>query len=176
MDYENNVIEELLLRFQPVIGADFEKYRNHVYRVFLNCILQDKAPENSEKYATAAVFHDIGIWTNNTIDYLDPSIEQLRHYLTASGKMLWLEEITAMIYFHHKVSRYDGQYKELVEVFRKADWSDVTLGLLPFGLNKSILAMNRKMLPNKGFHYFLIKKILKNILKHPSNPLPMFTR
>jgi hypothetical protein len=28
---------------------------------------------NEEKYAIAAVFHDIGIWTTHTIDYLDPS-------------------------------------------------------------------------------------------------------
>jgi hypothetical protein len=39
MKYSNATIESLLQNFKQVIGEDYEKYRNHVYRVFLNCIL-----------------------------------------------------------------------------------------------------------------------------------------
>jgi HD superfamily phosphodiesterase len=88
MDYPNAIIEDLMEEFRSAIGVDLEKYRNHVYRVFLNCILQDSNTGNVEKYAIAAVFHDIGIWTDHTIDYLSPSIAQARKYLAANGKIL----------------------------------------------------------------------------------------
>ena len=81
MAYSNKVIESLLQNFKPVFGEDFTRYRNHIYRVFLNCLLIDKEKANEDKYAIAAVFHDIGIWTNNTIDYLNPSVAQARNYL-----------------------------------------------------------------------------------------------
>lgn len=176
MDYPNAIIEDLMHGFEPTIGTDFEKYRNHVYRVFLNCILQDDNPENAGKYAIAAVFHDIGIWTDHTIDYLSPSIVQLRKYLAATGKDDLGDEIACMIYWHHKISRYHGKFEHVTEVFRRADWADVTFGVVGFGLDSRALSHFRKMLPNKGFHVFLVKKLLLNFLKKPLKPLPMFTR
>jgi hypothetical protein len=125
MEYEQKRIEELLQKFRQVIGKDYDRYRNHVYRVFNNCLLIDDAKLNEDKYAIAAVFHDLGIWTNHTIDYLDPSIEQAKGYLAQTGRQHIAEEIGLMIYWHHKTSRYKGEYKETVEIFRKADWIDV---------------------------------------------------
>lgn len=176
MAYTHPLIEALLHSFQPVIGRDYEKYRNHVYRVFLNCLLLDNSTPNEEKYAVAAVFHDIGIWTDHTIDYLAPSIRRVSHYLEANGKQEYQEEYSHMIDWHHKTSRYAGPYAATVEVFRKADWIDVSLGLLNFGLDKKTLRTHRKNWPNKGFHWFLVKKVGKNLLRHPLNPLPMFKR
>jgi hypothetical protein len=63
-----------------------------------------------------------------------------------------------------------------VETFRKADWIDVTLGLFTYGFDKKTISTYRKSLPDLGFHLFLVKQITKNLLKHPLNPLPMFTR
>jgi hypothetical protein len=176
MDYSNSTIETLLQIFKPVIGEDYEKYRNHVYRVFLNCLLMDKDKANEEKYAVVAVFHDIGIWTDHTIDYLDPSVAQLRLYLTGTGRQDWTDECSRMINWHHKTGKYTGAYEKTVEVFRKADWIDVSLGLLTYGFNKQAIRENRQKLPNRGFHVFLAKKILKNVFRHPLNPLPMFKR
>ena len=176
MNYPHPSIEALLQKFRPVIGAEYDKYRNHVYRVFLNCLLLDSDKNNEEKYALAVVFHDIGIWTNHTIDYLDPSIEQARIYLTEVGQPEWIEEITAMIYWHHKISTYRGKHEKTVENFRKADWIDVSLGLLTFGADKRMIRKNRAMLPNLGFHLFLTREITKNFFGHPFNPLPMFTK
>ena len=150
--------------------------KNHVYRVFLNCLIIDSKKNNEDKYAIATVFHDIGIWTNHTIDYLDPSIEQAKIYLTETGKQNWIEEISLMIYWHHKVSNYRGQHRETVGNFRKADWIDVSLGLLTFGFDKQKIKGNRRELPNRGFHIFLLKRIIENFIKHPLNPLPMFKR
>ncbi|KAA9353419.1 hypothetical protein [Larkinella humicola] len=176
MNYPHPSIEALLQTFKPVIGADYDRYRNHVYRVFLNCLLLDRDATNEEKYALAVVFHDIGIWTNHTIDYLDPSVAQARHYLTETGKPEWIEEITLMIYWHHKISPYRGNCEKTVENFRKADWIDVSLGLLTFGADQHQIRKNRERLPNRGFHWFLTKELAKNFFGHPLNPLPMFTK
>ena len=176
MSNTNLVIDELLDPFKSVIGEEYNKYRNHVLRVYQNCLLLDSNKENQNKYAVAAVYHDIGIWTNKTIDYLDPSIEQAGIYLHKTGKEDWIEEISLMIYWHHKWSGYEGKYAVTTGNFRKADWIDVSLGLLTFGVNKIEIEKIRKAYPNLGFHNFLLKKISKNILEHPFNPLPMFTR
>lgn len=176
MEYSHTIIESLLQSYKQVISEDYQKYRNHVYRVFLNCILIDTAKTNEEKYAIAAVFHDIGIWTNNTIDYLNPSIEEARRYLWQSGLENWIDEIGLMIYWHHKTSSYGGEYAGTVETFRKADYIDVSLGLFTYGVNRKAISVNRKTFPNAGFHVFLVKKITRNLFRHPFNPLPMFTK
>ena len=156
------------------IGIDFARYKNHVSRVFYSCLLLDKDPANEEKYAIAAVFHDIGIWTDHTIDYLNPSIAQVKKFLTNSGKEKWIEEISLMIYWHHKPRVYKGKYQETVDNFRKGDWIDVTLGVRKFGVESTQLKSLRKKFPNLGFHLFLVKKIARNFLMHPLRPLPMF--
>ena len=175
MTYTNNLIEDILNNFSVVLGNDYEKYRNHVYRVFLNCKMIDNEVENEWKYATAATFHDIGIWTNNTIDYLQPSMEQAKIYLISENKQAHIDELMQMIYWHHKRSVYKGEYKT-AEVFRKADYIDVSLGLITFGYSANEISKTRKLFPNKGFHLFLINRIVKNLFRHPLNPLPMFTR
>jgi hypothetical protein len=172
--YTHPLIEELLEQFGPVIGRDIKKYRNHVYRVFWNCLLADNDKSNEEKYAIAAVFHDIGIWTDHTIDYLDPSIEQLKKWLLQSGLYAWTEEISLMIWWHHKTKTYRGHYERTVESFRKADWIDVSLGWITYGLDKQKIKGTRERFPNEGLHWFLIKKLFKNFFRHPLKPLPMF--
>ncbi|MDH7460989.1 HD domain-containing protein [Chitinophagaceae bacterium 26-R-25] len=175
MTYINHTIEGILKNFSPILGSDYEKYRNHVYRVFLNCKTIDNNYSNEWKYAAAAVFHDIGIWTDNTIDYLKPSMEQAKIYLIRENKQLYSDEVMQMIYWHHKRSSYKGEY-ETAEVFRKADYIDVSLGLITFGYVGKEISKTRKLFPNKGFHLFLIRRIAKNLFQHPFNPLPMFTK
>lgn len=176
MEYSNTIIETIMPKFKSAIGSDYDRYKNHVYRVFLNCLLMDGEKTNEEKYAIAAVFHDIGIWTNHTFDYLNPSIEQAKIYLTETGKTAWTDEISLMINWHHKMSRYKGAHEEIVETFRKADWIDVSLGLLTFKVDKKKISENKSRFPNLGFHWFLIKASTKNLFRHPLNPLPMFKK
>lgn len=172
----NPVIEEVLLAYRSVLGNHYHKYRNHVYRVFLNCLLLDTDGNHTEKYAYAAAFHDIGIWTNQTIDYLEPSISQACSYLAAKEKNELIADITLMIYWHHKVKPYKGISETIVENFRRADWIDVSLGLLHFKTDKKEIAKNRRTFPNLGFHWFLIKKLVSNFFRNPLHPLPMFRR
>lgn len=170
------IIDNLMEVHKPVLGKDYERYRNHVLRVFLNCQLLDPAEESREKYAIAAVYHDIGIWTDHTFDYLEPSIEEAKTYLAGIGKSEWTEEISKMIYWHHKIKPYKGDFERTTETFRKADWIDVSLGLLSYGGDKKTMAMYRSQFPNRGFHFFLVKQAARNFLKHPLNPIPVFKR
>src|SRR5262245_43325321 len=176
MNYLDKSIEDILIKFQPAIGKDIQLYRNHVYRVYLNCLMIDPQIENKRKYAIASAFHDIGIWTDHTFDYLAPSIKQAKQYLAEINKLEWLEEISSMINWHHKISKYNGKDEVLVENFRKADWIDVSLGLKTFGLDKSRIKENLKAIPYLGFHGFLLKQFLHQLIKHPLRPLPMFKK
>jgi len=79
-------VEEILDDHVAELGHDFIAYRNHVYRVVNLClaIVGDSRVE-LEKIAVAAVFHDLGIWTNNTFDYIAPSVAIARKHLAARG-------------------------------------------------------------------------------------------
>jgi hypothetical protein len=172
---ESDLIDEVLEKYKAVILDDYERYRNHVYRVFTNCLLLDSDVTNHEKYAIAAALHDVGIWTNQTFDYLQPSEQQAILYLTEIGKTDWIEEITSMIHWHHKFTSFLGKHQKTVETFRKADWIDISLGLLTFGQKENISVARRKF-PNLGFHLFLIKQTSKRFFKHPLSPLPMLRK
>ena len=103
-------------------------YRNHVYRVVNLCVAMAGRNE-LEKIAVAAVFHDLGIWTNRTFDYIAPSIALAHDYLVAHAREDWTAEIEGMIADHHKITPSTADPDSLVEAFRRADWIDVTRGL-----------------------------------------------
>lgn len=172
----NYLIEQILQEHKDDLQRDYEKYRNHVYRVYLLCTTLDKSPDHNDKYAIASAFHDLGIWTNRTFDYLGPSISLANEYLNKQNRSGWTTEISLMIDMHHKLTHYNGKFEDSVEVFRKADWIDVSKGIIKFGVSdRKIREINRQC-PTKGFHTFLAKKTLINFFSHPFKPLPMFKR
>jgi hypothetical protein len=127
-------LDEVLHAHTAALGRDFTAYRNHTYRVVNLCVaFSSAAPEPLQKIAIAAAFHDLGIWTDGTFDYLQPSIRLARAHLARSGHGDWTPEITAMILEHHKISAYRANPHWLVEPFRRADWTDVSRGLVTFG-------------------------------------------
>ncbi|WP_346316113.1 HD domain-containing protein [Chitinophaga sp. YIM B06452] len=176
MEHPEQLIEMLLQRYRDALGRDYDRYKHHVYRVFYNCLLLDDENTHAMKYAIAAAFHDIGIWTDHTFDYLHPSIKQVKQYLREAGRTEITEEIAAMISWHHKISPYKGVYENSVEIFRKADWIDVSLGALSFGANRESINENRRKFPNRGFHWFLVRQTVKNFFRHPLNPVPVFRK
>src|ERR1700751_696863 len=127
-------VEEVLDDHVAELGHDFLAYRNHVYRVANLClaIVGDSRVE-VEKIALAAVFHDLGIWTNKTFDYIAPSVAIAREHLTARGMADWVPDIEAMIADHHKVTMARANPQLLVESFRRADWIDESRGARMFG-------------------------------------------
>ena len=168
------ILDELLEAHAAVLGRDFPAYRNHTYRVVNLCVAQSSTdPEQVNKMAIAAAFHDMGIWTDGTFDYLVPSVRLVTNYLAQSGRTEWTREISAMILEHHKISRYRGDPNWLVEPFRRSDWVDVTHGLRTFGLSRSLLREIFSAWPSVGFHTKLVRLELARIRTHPWNPLPM---
>jgi len=172
---EQPIIEELFSSYSSIIGNDLEKYKNHVYRIFNYSLFLSNAA-NIEKYAVAAFFHDLGIWKNHTFDYLEPSIDLAKNYLLQQQKENWIEEISLMIDNHHKTSSYKGKFETTVEIFRKADFIDVSLGLMHFEISTQFIKETEKQFPYKGFHFMLTKLFMKNLFQHPLKPLPMFKK
>ena len=58
-------VDAVLRAHAAAVGRDFTAYRNYVYRVVNLCMAQRRLdPEQLEKVAVAAAFHDLGIWTD----------------------------------------------------------------------------------------------------------------
>ncbi len=168
-------VDEILDEFAGDIGADFAGYRNHVYRG-LNFFgaLRDSAAAPPEPVLLAAAFHDIGIWTDATFDYLAPSGQRAEEWLARHGLMAHAPEVAALIHEHHKLRMYRGEFADSVETYRKADQIDVSLGVLRFGLPASFIQEVRAAFPSHGFHRLLAKLTLRQCLRTPLRPLPMF--
>lgn len=171
----NKKIDQLLNSYKSSIGDQFLPYRNHVQRIALltKHLKRNSQKEDEGKIAIAAVYHDIGIWTAHTFDYLSPSIEEAQKYLAANDLNTWSGEISLMIDMHHKQSIYKGNYAENVEAFRRADAADLSQGRRNFGLSPSIFKKNLEKYPMLGFRRLVIKKFFLNFLRHPFNSLPM---
>lgn len=167
-------LDAILASYKADIGVDFEGYRNHAYRVANLCLAQRPRDDTTiEKIAIAAAFHDLGIWTDQTFDYLEPSVALAMEYLADRGMGRWAPEIAAMIREHHKITRYRGDPDWLVEPFRRADWCDVTLGALSFGMPRGAIHAIQAAWPDAGFHRLLVRLELRHLRKHPLNPVPV---
>jgi hypothetical protein len=170
------IVEEVLDKHASELGHDLIAYRNHVYRVANLCValIGDSEREvEIEKIAVAAVFHDLGIWTHHTFDYLGPSVALARQHLTDRGRADWTPEIEAMIVNHHKITASRQRPQALVESFRRADWIDVTRGIRRFGLPRTLVAAVDGRWPGAGFHRRLVQLTVHRWWKHPLSPLPM---
>lgn len=166
----NKHIDAILDTHKNVLGIYYEGYRNHVYRVY-NVALQlcNASEAESANLAIAAAYHDIGIWTNNTFDYLSPSVLLAADY--ASKHNADTRQIADIINNHHKLTVF--KINAQVEAFRKADLIDLSLNLFRLGIKRSYLRQLNKAFPGKGFHRFIFGQILKNSIRHPLNPLPI---
>ena len=167
------IVDEVLRAYASELGHDFIAYRNHVYRVMNLCAAIAEDGGDLEKIAVAAVFHDLGIWANNTFDYIAPSAALAREYLAAQGRAEWMAEIETMIEEHHKITPSEADAASLVEPFRRADWIDVTRGLRTFGVPRQLIRSVFAMWPSAGFHWRLVQLTVDRLRTHPLTPLPM---
>jgi hypothetical protein len=171
--YHNEIVDSILNTHSSALGSDHEQYRNHVYRVLNFALpLVDDAKEN-ETMMIAAAFHDLGIWTNRTFDYLQPSVNLAKRYSADHQLSRETDEaIESIILNHHKIFRFRGP--ALTEIFRQADLVDLSLGLIRCGRSRDDIRRVRKVFPNKGFHRNLTRLFLKNLFRTPWKPLPMY--
>ena len=173
---EQNIplLEAILAEWKTVIDKDFEGYKNHVYRMLNFCFFLHKATEEEkQKLIIAACFHDLGLWSDKTVDYLPPSIVLARQYLQQNKLEHWSSEIELIIDMHHKLTEYKNNDFPLVEVFRKADLADFSLGLIKGNISKDYITLVKAAFPNAGFHKMLFKEQGKWLLKHPLKPFPI---
>lgn len=170
-------VDRILADHAGVLADDAEGYRNHTLRLMNLCAALSPAElelEAFEKLGIAAAFHDLGIWTDGTWDYLPPSIRRANDYLAAIDRSEWEAEIAAIILEHHKITPYRGGAGPLVEIFRRADWIEVTWGVLRFGLDRDFVHALHDRWPDAGFHRLLVRQTLRRWKRHPLSPLPMF--
>lgn len=169
------IVDEILASARNDLGKDFAAYRNHCYRVLNYCMAFCEVADEiaTHKISIAVAFHDLGIWTAKTFDYLEPSKQLVRDYLQRQNLADWTDEIQSMIDQHHKMRAYRENPDWLVEPFRKADWIDVSLGWLKFGLPEELVTEVRSAFPNAGFHRRLVELTWEQFKKEPMNPLPM---
>lgn len=169
-----SLLEDILGEWKNRIGGDYAGYRNHVYRMVNFCFAQrDLTNEERDKIIIAGCFHDLGIWSADTFDYLPPSVLLAEEYLRKNHLEQWILEIGLMIEQHHKISKYEDERNQLVEVFRKGDLVDFSLGLVKCGLPRTVIKRVKKQFPNAGFHKCLARVSSRWIFKHPLNPVPV---
>ena len=176
LNIKNNIplLETILEEYRDTIGSQFAPYRNHVYRVLNYCFaFHDCVGDDEKKLVISACFHDLGIWPDDNVDYLPGSIALAKQYLSRTNQSDWAPEISRMIDLHHRFRSCGNAEDRLVEVFRKGDWVDATMGWRRFGLNRNIISVVAQTFPNLGFHKNLMRLATKQFFKSPLNPLPM---
>jgi len=132
------------------------------------------------------------------IDYLEPSARRAEAYLKEHNKPAsWQRPVRLLITEHHKMRKFkradaddaaaaaetthkhddDAEFSEtdaeLVEVMRRADLADFSLGVARSGLPRSLVEQVRSHFPNAGFHAFLVRLVAHRLASNPLNPLPM---
>jgi len=176
MKIEKNIplLEEILIEWKSKIGNDYEGYKNHVYRMLNYCFyLSEPSKDDRKKLIIAAAFHDLGIWSDNTVDYLPPSVSLAKDYLEQNGLNSWVEEVSLVIDLHHKITQVKNKKHPSIELFRKADLVDFSLGSIRSGVSKSYIQEVKSTFPNAGFHKRLVQLSWQQFKQHPFNPAPM---
>ncbi len=181
-DMDMSLLDSLLASWQPQLGRDYQAYRNHCARVCsFGLALAERetqaGADTAELLQIALAFHDLGIWSHATFDYLDPSAGLAREWLQEKGRADKVELVEAMIVQHHKLSRAPAvSGSELPDIVRRADLIDVSLGLIRFGLPRAFYKEVRERYPICGFHGRLVSFTLQWWWRHPLRPLPMMRR
>ena len=155
---ERPYVEELLKRYEYLISKDFPGYRNHVYRAITYAMhFLGNAEEHERLVETAFVYHDIGLWTDHELAYLEPS----EAVAIADNQKLGLGLDPALlrdaIHWHHKIFPYTGQHRDIIEACRKADWIDASKGMLRKGISRAAIREVEAAFPNLGFHNSLMR-------------------
>ena len=71
-------VERFLRKYKTTIGNDYDGYRGHIYRV-MTYALHFLGGDESYKSVVgiALVYHDIGLWTDEKLGYIEPSCKKV---------------------------------------------------------------------------------------------------
>ena len=145
-------VEELFAPYEQMIGEDFSGYRNHVYRTITYAMhFLDNEIAYQQLVETAFVYHDIGLWSDRALAYLDPSEALAVADNEKYGWGLDSDILRRAIHWHHKIFPYRGSNQKVIEACRKADWIDATKGTLKNGMSKAAISDVEAAFPNIGF-------------------------
>jgi hypothetical protein len=169
----DGVIDEVLGVWAMALGEDRAAYRGHAYRVFnfARAILASGARD--DVLAVTSAFHDLGIWSDRTFDYLAPSIARADAYLRERRPDLPAELVAAAIDNHHKLRKVERDEGGVVEAFRLADRVDLSRGLWRAGLDRGFVKEVVAAFPYAGFHGMLLRRGAAWFVRNPHRPLPM---
>lgn len=157
-------LDDELFSLSNAIGKDLRPYRNHCLRVltFTRYFLPDDVietiPNAMELAAVAIAYHDVALWTDRDLNYLEPSRKQLDRAVASDYSATDIETMDQIILQHHKVTDYTGlnpAQNALINAVRKADWADFTMGLIRFGLPSVLLEAAYDQAKEAGFHQML---------------------
>jgi predicted metal-dependent HD superfamily phosphohydrolase len=174
---DSPLIDEVLDRYRQPLGPHYQRYRGHVYRMYhytrhLISARGGDPTENETAIALAAAFHDLRFATDQTLDYLPPSIEAAAEHLDTLGLSELAPAVGRMIGFHHKLTPYRNEDANLVEPFRRADLVDL-FAVPGVGVPFSLRREAQSAYPKCGFRGFVCRTLLIGALKQPWRPLPM---
>lgn len=151
IDYCDRV-EGLFDPYRDTIGDDFPAYRGHVYRVITYAMhFLGNADIHRPMVETVLVYHDIGLWTENKLAYLEPSEALALRDNEKLGLGFDPGILRAAIHWHHKLTPYSGPGAEVVNAVRKGDWIDASGGMIRKGLSKAQVSKVESAIPDYGF-------------------------
>jgi hypothetical protein len=170
---EQIVLDTELAKFSDALGDEMDAYRNHCLRVLSFAVahlggVKMVSSKSVDVMALALAYHDLGLWSDGALDYLEPSARQLEASTRDNSED---EDATvfddndiatarAIITEHHKLTDYHspddkGINANLVNAIRKGDWADFTIGIVRFGLPAGFVESAYTKIPEAGFHMIL---------------------
>ena len=107
---------------------------------------------------TALVYHDLGLWSDRQLAYLEPSIDRVVRDNATEGWGHDPQLLRDIIFWHHKLTPYRGPHADVVNAVRRADWIDATAGRLRMGMPRPCIEKVTSAIPEAGF-YDTLKRI-----------------
>lgn len=154
----DDIIERELAPVRACVGEDFSGYRNHVYRVLTYALhFLDGDPRWRPAIAFALAHHDIGLWTDRALAYLEPSERHAELARQARAPELDAQLVRDLIHWHHKITPFRGPNAPVVNAVRKADWVDASGGRVAKGLSRKQIVTVMTALPPLGFYETLAR-------------------
>jgi len=169
--HQNESFEIIFDKFKDLLGNNAMGYRGHCYRVLNYMHYLKLSEQDMEIVAVAIPFHDIGVWSHNTMDYLEVSFLEARKYIRMNKLTVDEEQIETLILDHHTIRSLKD--RDLAEKMRKADLVDLSFGLIHFNIPSTFIRSVHKSFPYQGFQKNIYGKVIRYAFQNPKKPFPM---